>query len=174
MNLRGVVSVSGKPGLFKMLGQNKSGFILESLDEQKVKTVVNMSTSKMASLEDITVFGEEEDLKLSDIFENIKAADTQPDLKTADANSFRKFFREVAPGHDEERVYASDMKKILTWYSLIKELPLFSEEAPEPLEEKTAAGEQGLLKKPEHAHSDKPKATNAPAKAATRVSQKSK
>ena len=72
MNLRGLVSVSGKPGLFKLIGQNKSGFILETLDELKNKIVVNMSTAKMASLEDITVFGESGDLKLSDIFEKIR------------------------------------------------------------------------------------------------------
>ena len=174
MNLRGLVSVSGKPGLFKLIGQNKAGFILESLDEQKIKTVVNVSTAKMASLEDITVFGNDEDLKLIDIFENMKTNEQVPDVKTADGTLLRDFFREVAPAHDEERVYASDMKKILNWYSLIKDLPLFAEEAPEPLEDKGGAPEVSLAKKMEHAHSDKPKTTNAPAKSATRVSQKSK
>jgi len=175
MNLRGLVSVSGKPGLFKLIGQNKSGFILETLDGQKTKTVVNMSTSKMATLEDITVFGDDEDLKLVDIFENIKSSEKVPDVKTADGTALRNFFREVAPGHDEDRVYASDMKKILNWYSVIKELPLFGEEAPEPLAEgSTMAETQTAVKKAEHAVSDKPKATKAPAKSATRVSQKAK
>lgn len=127
MNLRGLVSVSGKPGLYKVIGQNKSGFVLESLDEQKVKLVVNISTSKLASLEDITVFGENGDLKLIDIFEQIKASESVPDAK-ADGKTLRAYFREVAPDHDEEKVYASDMKKILVWYSIIKELPLFDEE----------------------------------------------
>lgn len=175
MNLRGLVSVSGKPGLFKLIGQNKSGFILESLDEQKTKTVVNMSTAKMATLEDITVFGEDEDLKLVDVFEKIKSSANVPDVKTANGNALREFFREVAPAHDEERVYASDMKKILNWYNVIKELPLFAEEAPEPLAEgSSAADTASAVKKTEHAQSDKPKATKAPAKSATRVSQKSK
>ncbi|HUH33589.1 MAG TPA: DUF5606 domain-containing protein [Daejeonella sp.] len=175
MNLRGLVSVSGKPGLFKLIGQNKSGFILESLDGQKTKTVVNMSTSKMATLEDITVFGDDDDLKLVDIFEKIKSSEKVPDVKTADGTALRNFFREVAPGHDEDRVYASDMKKILNWYSVIKELPLFTEEAPEPLAEGSAIAETpGAVKKAEHAVSEKPKATKAPAKSATRVSQKAK
>lgn len=175
MNLRGLVSVSGKPGLFKLIGQNKSGFILESLDEQKTKTVVNISTSKMATLEDITVFGEDEDLKLIDILENIKASENIPDIKTADGTALRNFFRVVAPAHDEERVYASDMKKILNWYSVIKELPIFTEDAPEPLSEGSAVSESHAgIKKTEHAVSEKPKATKAPAKSATRVSQKSK
>ena len=175
MNLRALVSVSGKTGLFKLIGQNKAGFILEGFDGQKTKTVVNMSTSKMASLEDITVFGEDGDLKLIDIFENIKAGGDMPDAKLADGNALRKYFREVAPAHDEDRVYASDMKKILNWYAIIKELPLFSEEAPEPLAEGSVLGDQLTTKKPEHSQApDKPKTTNAPAKSATRVSQKSK
>lgn len=129
MNLRGIVSVSGKPGLYKVIGQNKSGFVLESLDEQKLKLVVNLSTSKMASLEDITIFGEDDDLKLIEIFERIKESSSVPDAK-ADGKSLRSFFREVAPGHDEEKVYVSDIKKIVNWFNIIKELPLFTEEAP--------------------------------------------
>ncbi|MDF3078092.1 MAG: hypothetical protein K0S09_1981 [Sphingobacteriaceae bacterium] len=138
MNLRGLVSVSGKPGLYKLLAQNKSGFVLESLDAQKLKLVVNMSTAKLASLEDITVFGDDEDLRLMDIFENMKNAPSIPDAKE-DGKKLRDFFREVAPGHDEERVYASDMKKIINWFNIIKELPLFTEEAPEPLDAATQA-----------------------------------
>ncbi len=130
MNLRGIVSVSGKPGLHKVIGQNKSGFVLESLDGHKVKLIVNLSTSKLASLEDITVFGEDEDLRLIDIFARMKDSASVPDAK-ADGKSLRAYFNEVAPGHDQEKVYASDMKKIINWYNIIKELPLFTEEAPE-------------------------------------------
>src|SRR5687767_12202889 len=100
MNLKGLVAVSGKPGLYKIIGQNKSGFVLESLDEQKVKLIVNLTTAKLASLEDITIFGDEEDMKLIDILENMKGASAAPDPK-ADGDTLRKYFREVAPGHDE-------------------------------------------------------------------------
>ncbi|HMR18648.1 MAG TPA: DUF5606 domain-containing protein [Sphingobacterium sp.] len=133
MNLRALVSVSGKPGLFKLIGQNKSGFIIESLDNTKLKSIVNLNSTKMATLEDITIYGEEEEIRLIDILENIKASESNiPDAK-ADSNTLRNFFREVAPGHDEERVYTSDIKKVISWYNIIKELPLFEEEAPEPL-----------------------------------------
>jgi hypothetical protein len=130
----------------------------------------------MATLEDITVFGEDEDLRLADIFENIKSSESVPDVKTADSTALRTFFRDVAPGHDEERVYASDMKKILSWYNLIKELPLFNEDAPEPITEGSAITDthSPAVKKTEHVQSEKPKATKAPAKSATRVSQKAK
>jgi hypothetical protein len=172
MNLKGIVSVSGRPGLFKLIGQNKSAFVLENLEDQKIKVAVNISTTKLASLEDITVFGDDEDLKLTDIFSKMKEAKDIPDPKKADGATLRKFFREIAPGHDEEKVYASDMKKIITWFNIIKDLPLFTEAASEAsAEEKVPAVEE---KRPEHVTVEKPKPTRAPKKAAVRLSQKSK
>lgn len=133
MNLRGLVSVTGKPGLFKLIGQNKGGFVLESLDAAKVKSVVNLSTTKMATLEDITIYGEDDEIRLMDVLETIKTnGGNTPDPK-ADGDTLRNFFRKVAPNHDESRVYTSDIKKIISWYNIIKELPLFDEEAPEPI-----------------------------------------
>ncbi|QNL50380.1 DUF5606 domain-containing protein [Olivibacter sp. SDN3] len=137
MNLRGIVSVTGKPGLFKLVGQNKSGFILESLDEKKIKTVVNISTAKMASLEDITIFGDDGDIRLLDILEKMKAVSSLPDVKKDKGERLRAFFREVAPAHDEERVYTSDIKKIISWYGILKGFPLFEEAAPTPIGEET-------------------------------------
>lgn len=129
MNLRGIVSVSGKPGLFKLIGQNKVGVVLETLDDQKVKSVVSMSQSKMASLEDITIFGEDDDIRLPDVFEAMKTEESLPEPKKSDGNTLREFFRTVAPQHDEVRVYSSDIKKIISWFLILKELPLFHEEA---------------------------------------------
>jgi hypothetical protein len=175
MNLRGLVSVSGKPGLYKLIGQNKSGFILETLDELKNKIVVNISTAKMASLEDITVFGESGDLKLSDIFAQMQSVKNIPDPKVADGKALRDFFTEVSPDHDQERVYSSDIKKIINWYNTISVLPLFTEEAPEPLAEgPVAPAAAEIVKKPEPVAKEKPKATKAAGKSATRLSQKSK
>jgi len=140
MNLKALVSVTGKPGLFKLIGQNKGGFILETLDDQKKKSVVNLATNKMATLEDITIYGFDEELRLIDILERIKEKGTAPDAKS-DGKTLREFFREVAPGHDEERVYSSDIKKIINWYSIIKELPLFDEETPIPTTDDSTSGD---------------------------------
>ncbi len=126
MNLRGIVSVSGKPGLWKALAQNKTGFILESLDPQKTKLVANLSTAKIAALDEITIFGDDQDIRLIEVFERMKQTKNAPEAK-ADGKVLRAFFREVAPGHDEEKVYASDMKKIISWYHIMKDMPLFSE-----------------------------------------------
>jgi hypothetical protein len=129
MNLLGIVAVSGKPGLWKALAQNKTGYILESLDAQKTKLVANLSTAKIAALHEITLFGLEDDIKLTDVFERMKSAAGIPDAK-ADGKKLREFFREVAPDHDEEKVYASDMKKVISWYQVLKDLPLFIEDEP--------------------------------------------
>lgn len=137
MNLHGIVSVSGKPGLWRALTQSKTGFILESLDEQKLKLIVNLSTSKLAALEEITVFSEGEDLKLLDILARMKTLATIPDAKKADGKTLREFFREAAPEHDEEKVYASDIKKIISWFEILKTRPEFNAEA----ETTPAAGE---------------------------------
>lgn len=144
MNLQAIVAVSGKPGLWKALTQNKSGFILESLDEKKTKLVANISTAKLASLDEITIFGENSDIRLKDVFERMKAAGNVPDAKS-DGNKLRTFFREVAPDHDEEKVYSSDIKKVITWFGILKDLPLFTEpdpaEAAAPAEEPVPAPE---------------------------------
>lgn len=139
MNLRGIVSLSGKPGLYKALAQNRSGFVLESLDEAKNKVVTN-ATSKLATLDDITVFGEDDDIRLVDIFQTMKdqaSALPIPDSKS-DQKILREYFSKVAPTHDPERVYASDIKKIITWYGILSVLPLWNEE-PETGAETEAA-----------------------------------
>ncbi len=134
MNLKAIVSVSGKPGLFKLIGQNKSGFIIETLDDKKIKSVVNMKKTKLATLEDITIYGLEEEIKLESIFTKMKESEEIPDSK-ASGEDLREFFREVAPEHDELRVYTSDIKKIISWYNILKELPLFEEEKEEQKKE---------------------------------------
>lgn len=172
MNLHGIVAVSGKPGLWKALAQNKTGFVLESLDQNKTKLVANLSTSKLAALDEITVFGTEDDIRLIDILEKIKEAKDVPDAK-ADAKVLRQFFFEVAPDHDEEKVYVSDIKKIVTWFNIIKELPLFNEVAEAPTEEVAAPVETKKKATPAAEDHKKP-VTKAVNKGAARMSQKSK
>jgi hypothetical protein len=174
MNLQGIVAVSGKPGLWKALAQNKTGYVLESLDAQKTKLIANLSTAKLAALNEITIFGLEDDIKLTDVLERMKAHASVPAVKD-DGKKLRDFFREVAPDHDEEKVYASDMKKIINWFHILKDLPLFSEESPvapiaaeaEPAtEEAPAEQEAPVAEETAVAEAPKAKAKNAPAKKA--------
>lgn len=167
MNLAGLVSVSGRSGLYKMLAQNKTGYILETLDEQKAKLVVNLSTSKLATLDDITVYGIDEDLKLKDVLTAIQNYEgTVPEAK-ADGKVLKDFFAEVAPNYDDEKVYGSDMKKIINWFNIIKTLPLFTEEAALPandVAEETTDKKEGKDIKIEKPKVVKPKNNVATAK----------
>jgi len=96
---------------------------------KKTKLIANLSTAKLAALDEITIFGYDDDIKLTDVFERIKTTTNVPDAK-ADGKVLRAFFKEVAPDHDEEKVYASDMKKVITWYNILKDMPLFNEVPP--------------------------------------------
>lgn len=160
MNLRGIVAVSGRPGLFKLIGQNKAGYVLEGLDAQKLKIVANVSTTKLASLEDITIYGEEQEIKLIDVLTKIADHKNVPDSK-ADGNALKAFFSDVAPDYDKEKVYSSDMKKIIVWYNLLKDLPLFTEAAP-GLEEETPSLEEKVDLKPKATVKAKPNNAKAP------------
>ena len=144
--------------MWKAIAQNKTGFILESLDAQKTKLVANLSTAKIAALDEITIFGDEDDILLTDVLKRAQSANNVPDPK-ADGKVLRVFFREVAPGHDEEKVYSSDMKKIVSWYHIMKDQPFFSEPDPteaaaeEPIKEEAPAEVEVKAKTPK-----KPKA----------------
>jgi len=141
MDIKNIVAVQGKPGLWKALAQNKTGFILESLDEKKTKLVANLSTSRLSALDEITIFTfAEDDLKLKDVFSAMKTSANVPDAK-ADGDALRKFFFAIAPDHDDERVYTSDIKKIITWYTILEPLGLLEADADESADVSEPAAE---------------------------------
>ena len=120
MDITGIFAISGKPGLFKSIAQSKHGVIVESLIDKKR---FNAYTSyKVSSLEDITVFSVDEDITLLAVFtkiaekENFKALDF---LDKSSVEELRKYFAAVITNYDAERVYDSDIKKILKWYNLL-------------------------------------------------------
>ena len=165
MNLQGIVAVSGKPGLWRALAQNKTGYVLESLDAQKTKLIANLSTAKLAALNEITIFGLEDDIKLTDVFSRMKDAASVPAVKD-DGKKLREFFYTVAADHDEEKVYSSDIKKIISWFYILKDMPLFSEEAPAaPVADEAPVAEPVKEEAPV-AEAPKAKAKKAPAKKA--------
>jgi hypothetical protein len=152
MELSKILSISGKPGLYKMLSQTKSGFIVESLTDGKRFPV--FAHERVSSLEEISIFTTgEEDLPLKEVFRKISVkleGKPAPEAGT-DSQSLKKFFLEAIPEYDPERVYISDMKKALAWYNLLleKELLDFSEEkdaAPKIEETGTENAEETELK----------------------------
>ncbi|NQV01097.1 MAG: DUF5606 domain-containing protein [Bacteroidia bacterium] len=140
MELSKILSISGRAGLFKVISQAKNAVIVESLIDQK--RIPAFGHEKMSSLEEISVFSTGEDLPLKEVFK--KMHDLLQDKETVDPKSGNKvlqdFFLEMVPEYDQERVYPSDIKKILNWYNLLlrNQLLDFSgdEEKEEPSEDK--------------------------------------
>lgn len=122
--LKGILSISGQPGLFKLVAETKNSIIVESLVNGK--RMPAYSTSKISTLSDISIFTETGEILLTDLFLKIKESGKSVSTK-ASANEIKAFFKEVLPEYDKDRVYISDMKKVIQWYELLKELNLLTE-----------------------------------------------
>ena len=119
MDLSKILSLAGKPGLFKVVSQAKNAVIVESLLDGK--RFPAFGNEKMSSLEEISVFTTGEDLPLKNVFKafHVKLeGKPAPDSKS-DNNELKKFFLEMVPEFDQDRVYLSDIKKMVSWYNLL-------------------------------------------------------
>lgn len=130
MDLKGIISVSGMSGLYKVIAQTKNGFIVESLADKK-RTPIH-SSNRVSALEDISVFKVDGDIPLVEVFKQIKESkgDTFAYDPKADNQSLKNYFKSLVPDFDDSRVYVSDIKKILTWYGLLKDQVSTTEEKP--------------------------------------------
>ncbi|MEA4982747.1 MAG: DUF5606 domain-containing protein [Paludibacter sp.] len=118
--LKEILSISGKPGLYKMVSQGKNMIIVESLLDGK--RIPAYSKDKVVSLGDIAMYTDKEEIALAKVLENIKVKENGSlcpiDIK-ADNNVLRKYMEEVLPDFDRERVYPSDMRKLFAWYNIL-------------------------------------------------------
>ena len=122
-DLQDIATVSGMPGLYKVLKPTRTGVVLESLDPEK-KRLMAQTRHKISILKEISIFmtGAENSIPLEDVFESIFAKyKTELDLnpKKMSGSDLKTFIEEVVPDYDEERVYTSDIKKLISWYKLI-------------------------------------------------------
>jgi hypothetical protein len=122
--LKGILAISGQPGLFKMVTEAKNSIIVESLITGK--RIPAYSTSKISALADISVFTETGEIQLKELFKLIRESGKMISPK-ATSNEIKAFFGEVLPDFDKDRVYVSDMKKIFQWYQLLNEKDLLIE-----------------------------------------------
>ncbi len=142
MDLSKILAITGKPGLYLVISQTKSGALVESIIDKKRIPV--FAAEKMSSLSDISIFTTEEDLPLNTVLKAIyekekggKCIDSK-----SDNNALKKYMEEVLPSYDKDRVYVSDLKKLFSWYNLLQQENLldFSEET-EPKAEGTVDNE---------------------------------
>ncbi|GGG49513.1 hypothetical protein GCM10011414_19150 [Croceivirga lutea] len=120
MTLDKILAIGGKPGLYKMLTQTRSGFVGESLvDGKRVAVSIRNNVS---ILSEIAIYTLEEELPLREVFQKIK--DKENGGKTSISHKDEKikleeYFFEILPNYDEDRVYPSDIKKIVQWYNIL-------------------------------------------------------
>jgi hypothetical protein len=124
MDLKGIVNITGKPGLYKVLSTTKGGFIVEALDGSGKRSVIP-GTSKVAALDDISVYTADDQEALKNIFRRMKAENTDLsdlDIAKADNAAIIARFETLVPNYDREQVYVSDMRKLMKWYVMLAPL----------------------------------------------------
>ncbi len=138
MDLSKILSISGKPGLYLILSQTKTGALVESLiDKKRFPVFIN---EKINTLSDISIFTTDEDVLLKDVLHAIyKKENGGPCIDSkSDQKELKTYMLEILPNFDQDRVYASDMKKLFSWYNLLQKeniLDFSEEKATETKEE---------------------------------------
>jgi hypothetical protein len=119
-----ILSISGKPGLYRLVSRGKQNLIVESIDSKRRK-IPAFATDRITSLGDIAMYTDDEDVELWKV---LKAVGEKEGLKkcslnykTCTADELHDFFSAVLPNYDRDRVYDSDMKKLIQWYNILVE-----------------------------------------------------
>ena len=174
MNLKDILSISGEPGLFRFIAQGRNAIIIEHLETKKRRTAPG--SAKVSSLEEISIFTENEDLPLGKVFDLIYKKENgglAVDSKS-DAGKLKTYFEEILPEYDKARVYVSDIKKVVLWYNILQKLGLLMTDEPESAkdEEKKPGSEIKTETKPKAVSKPKAKSTGKPgSKSASTISK---
>ncbi|MBR3856920.1 MAG: DUF5606 domain-containing protein [Bacteroidaceae bacterium] len=122
--LETILAISGKPGLFKLVSRGNNNLIVETLDTQK-KRFPAFAADKIISLADIAMYTDEKEVPLREVLNNIKAKEsgktTSIDYRKASKDELYAFLGEVLPNFDGDRIYPSDIKKLIQWYNILVE-----------------------------------------------------
>ena len=134
--MKTILSISGRPGLFKLVSQGKNMLIVESLADKK--RVPAYAKDKVISLGDIAIYTTETEVPLYEVLTSVKEKEQGRPIAQlpADASQLRAYLAEVLPEFDRDRVYPSDIKKLLTWYNILTEAGItdFKPEEEKPVE----------------------------------------
>ncbi len=117
-----IISISGKPGLYKLMKQGRGMLRVESVDEKHQRFTVGMH-DKVVSLNDISIYCEDDDEPLISVFNKVKAQENGENLKfnprKISADELHEYFAKVLPEYDTDRVHDSDIRKLLVWYDIL-------------------------------------------------------
>jgi hypothetical protein len=134
MNLEKILAISGKPGLYVLKVQTRTGFVAESLLDGK-KITVNLK-SNVSLLSEISIYTYEGEKPLTEVMQRIATKENkgQAISHKEDNATLSAYFKEILPEYDEERVYPSDIKKVLNWYNTLQAKGLVTDLAPAAVE----------------------------------------
>ncbi len=140
--LKTILSISGKPGLYKLISQGKNMLIVESITPDK-KRMPAYGNEKITSLADIAMYTNDSEVPLKDVLTSLKkkenAAVASIDPKKATVDELRAYFTEILPDYDRDRVYPTDIKKLISWYNILVSNNITDFEDTEAEEETTEA-----------------------------------
>ncbi len=121
MSLEKIIAISGKPGLFKLIAQTRGGFVAESLlDKKRLSVSVQQNVSVLS---EIAIYTLTEEVPLKDVLLKIKEKEEGKATSVSPKDGkdkLEEYFFDVLPEYDEDRVYASDIKKVIQWYNLLQ------------------------------------------------------
>jgi hypothetical protein len=130
MNIDDIISVSGKPGLYKVIAQAKNGLVVEALSNKKRMPV--HASQQVSALADIRIYTDTEEVELKEVFKNIfKNLNGQIFENLSDINILKENFEKALPNYDKDRVYNSDIKKVFKWYNELLSAGILKEEKEE-------------------------------------------
>lgn len=175
MEYREIVAVTGLGGLFQLLATKSDGAIVRNLADQSTK-FISARLHNVTPLESIEIYTTGDNVRLHNVFQKMKDSSTKlVDTKTADNKAIQSYFKGVFPDFDEERVYVSDMKKMVKWFEILKANDLLNfENIDAPAEEEAVEAvaepvtEEAPAKKAKAKKAAAPVAEEAPAKKTTR------
>ena len=126
MDLRNILAISGKPGLYNLISSSQTRVIVESIIDHKKMPI--SSVNKISSLEDISIFTYDDDIPLGEVFKMIN--EKEDGGKAIDHKSsekeLRSYMTEILEDYDQDRVYGSDLKKLFQWYNLLHDTDMLS------------------------------------------------
>ena len=131
MILKDIMSISGEPGLFRFIAQGKNAIIVEHLETKKRRSAYG--SAKVSSLEDIAIFTKKEDIPLGKIFDLIHEKENGgPTVDSkVDGSKLKIWFEGILPEYSKDKVYTSDIKKVVLWYNILQKLNLLVKEEAE-------------------------------------------
>ena len=117
-----ILSIAGKPGLYKLVSRGNRNLIVETIDETH-KRIPAFATDRVTSLGDIAMYTDADEIALWKVFENVgkkeNSKESSLNYKKVSAQELHDYFAEVLPNYDRDRVHDSDIKKLLQWYNIL-------------------------------------------------------